>query len=253
MKSKSPLKDKPLRNPGQSLDEQIQELINDKLLGYCLFPAFFWLVALMEWFAQSRGMDRIPGAYALAASVFTALAAIKFFQLRRRVRQLKQGRDCEMVVGHFLERLRSMGAHVFHDVPADDFNLDHVIVCAQGIFAIETKTHSKPGGDSRVTFNAGKLLVGGFAPDRDPLIQVKASANWLSRTLKESTGKEFSVRGVVLFPGWFVDPVPQDIKRDVWALEPKAFPSWLQRELPSLSESDVALVAFHLSRYIRTR
>lgn len=253
MKSKSPLKAKPLRNPGQSLDEQIQELINDKLVSYLIFPAFFWLVAFLEWLAQERGLERMPGTYALAASVFTAVVAIKFFQLRRQIRQLKQGRDGEIAVGQYLERLRRMGAHVFHDVLADDFNLDHVVVCSHGIFTIETKTHSKPSGDAHVTFSDGKLLVGGFTPDRDPLIQAKAGASWLSRLLKESTGKDFKARGVILFPGWFVDPVPQDIKRDVWVLEPKALASWIEREPSSLSESDVALVAYHLSRYIRTK
>jgi len=253
MKSKSPLKDRPLRNPGQSLDEQIQEIINDKLYDYLIFPAFFWAIALLDWLAESRGMPRMPGTYALAAIVFTVFAALRFFPLRRQIRQLKQGRDGEMVVGQYLERLRGMGAHVFHDVLADDFNLDHVVVCKHGIFTIETKTYSKPDGDARISFSDGKLLVGGFAPDRDPVVQAKAGAGWLSRLIRESTGKDFKARGVILFPGWFVDPVPPDMKRDVWVLEPKAFASWIEREPSSLSDSDVALVAFHLSRYIRTK
>ena len=31
--AKSPLKDRPLRNPGQSLDEQIRDLLDDKVFG----------------------------------------------------------------------------------------------------------------------------------------------------------------------------------------------------------------------------
>ena len=44
---------------------------------------------------------------------------------------------------NFLQRLRADGAQIFHDVPADGFNLDHVVVADKGIFVIETKTWSR--------------------------------------------------------------------------------------------------------------
>ena len=46
------------------------------------------------------------------------------------------------------------GAYVFHDVPADNFNIDHVVVSGQGIFAVETKGFTKPkrgGGNADAT------------------------------------------------------------------------------------------------------
>lgn len=252
MESKSPLKAKPLRNPGQSLDEQIQSIISDKLWGYLMFPAIFWLIAGLEWLAQEQGMRRMPGTYALVAVFLSAWSAVQFLRLRRQLRGLRQGRDGERAVGQFLERLREGGAHVFHDVPGDGFNLDHVVICAQGIFVIETKTYSKPTSEAKVTFLNGELLVAGRAPDRDPIRQVRAEATWLKQTLHESTGKAFQVRGVVLFPGWFVDPVPKDIKKDVWVLEPKALPQWIETEQPTLESEVVRLAAYHLARYVRS-
>lgn len=251
MKPKSPLKGKPLRNPGQSLDEQIRDLIDDTMLQHYLMPCFFWVIAGLEWFAEWRHVARMPGTYALAAGVLTIWGALRFVQLRRRIRALRQGRDGEMVVGQFLERLRANGAHLFHDVPGNGFNLDHVVICSKGIFVIETKTHSKPSPDARVTFAGEQILVAGYKPDRDPLRQVRAEARWLMNTLKESTAKSFPVRGVVLFPGWYVDPIPDGIKRDTWVLEPKALPAWIERESIAMEASDVTLAAFHLSRYVR--
>ena len=116
---------------------------------------------------------------------------------------------------------------------------------------METKTISKPRtGDARITFEGGQLRVGGFVPDRDPITQARAQAAWLRRVLAESTGREFQVRPVVVFPGWFVER-SADAPRDVWVLEPKALPDFLAQEPARLKPEDVNLANFHLSRYVR--
>ena len=40
---RSPLKDRPLRNPGQSLDEQRQDLVNDYMLWPMIFAVTMFL------------------------------------------------------------------------------------------------------------------------------------------------------------------------------------------------------------------
>jgi hypothetical protein len=68
--------------------------------------------------------------------------------------------------------------------------------------------------------------------------------------VRESTGRDFDVFPVVLFPGWFVE---QDRKSrsSVWLLEPKGLPAFLQQEPVKLTREEVKLAAFHLSRLIR--
>ena len=56
-------------------------------------------------------------------------------------------------------------------------------------------------------FDGQTLTVASFEPDRNPVIQAKAQASWVARILKESTGKKFLVRPVILFPGWFIEPM----------------------------------------------
>lgn len=68
----SPLKDAPLRNPGQSLDEALERLTVDELLTYVLFPGFFWILALFEWVARSTGMPRRLELYAIVAVALTS-------------------------------------------------------------------------------------------------------------------------------------------------------------------------------------
>ena len=181
---------------------------------------------------------------------------MKFWRVRTRVQQLKLGRDGEQAVGQYLERLRAGRADVFHDVPGDGFNIDHVVLSVHGFYAIETKTRSKPlRGDARVALSEAGITVNGYLPERDPLVQAQAGAKWLARLLEETTGKRFPVRGVVLFPGWYVEPM-SDVWRaspdKPWVLEPKALPGFIENERPGIAESDLKLAAYHLSRYVRT-
>jgi hypothetical protein len=94
------------------------------------------------------------------------------------------------------------------------------------------------------------LTVGGFVPDWSPIKQVTAAASWLEKLLLLSTDKRFLVRGVVVFPGWFVEQ--RGPRSDVWVLEPKALPAFIRNAPQMLAPSDVALIAFHLSRYVRS-
>ena len=249
---KSPLRAKPLRNPGQGVDEQLQRVLDDESIPYFWFPAVLIVLAAVEWLAYLGELPRRPVLYTVVAAIAAAVGTARLVQLRGKVKKLKLGRDGERVVGQFLEQLRVDGARIFHDVPGEGSNLDHVVISAHGLFVVETKTWSKRSPDDTVEFDGARLVAGGRVPDRDPIVQVRAAADWLRRTLEESTGKRLPVRGVVVFPGWFVQPMTAEAKRDIWVLEPKALPSFIEHEPRQLSDSDVTLAAFHLGRYVRT-
>jgi hypothetical protein len=249
MASQSPLKAKPLRVPGQSLDEQIDSLVNDYMACYVLAAALFLMIASMEWLAYLRHIPRFPMLYSVVAAAAVGVAAWRFFVVRSEVRRLRLGRDGERSVGQFLERLREAGGQVFHDVPGQDFNLDHVVICPHGIFAIETKTWKKPWPQARITVEGDTLRVAGQTPLCDPVSQVTAASRWLACELEKSTGKRFAIRGVVVFPGWFVDQA--SARGSVWVLEPKMLPGFIEQETVTIPPADVALASYHLSRYVR--
>lgn len=105
----------------------------------------------------------------------------------------------------------------------------------------------------KITFEGENILVNGFRPDRDPVTQARAQANWLKNLVLESTGRNIAVHPVVLFPGWSIDYMPADLKRKVWVLEPKALPSFLAHERETLKPEDVSLVSQHISLYVRAQ
>jgi hypothetical protein len=250
MSGQSPLKTKPLRLPGQTADDDIVRLREGALMDHLFAAGCVFLLASMEWFGYLMHTGRHPWAFTLLAVITVGYVAPRIWKLRKKIKELRLGRDGEKIVGEQLEALRERGAKVLHDIPGAGFNLDHVVISTHGIYAVETKTHTKLWPRARVVVDGDRLTVAGYSPDRNPIEQVTAAARWLERRLQESTGKRFFVRGVVVFPGWFVEQRGQ--RGDVWVLEPKALPAFIENAPTMIAPADVALAADHLSRYVRS-
>src|SRR5258708_17216782 len=197
MSGQSPLRAKPLRLPGESVDKEIDRWINDKAFGTLFAAGCFCFVACVGWYGCLTHAPRRPILFTLVAVLAVLFAGWRIWSIRRRVRSLKQGRDGERAVGQFLERFREDGGQVFHDIPGEGFNLDHVVISTHGIYAIETKTLSKPWPQAKVVVEGDALSVAGQVPDRGPIVQVTAASRWLENELKKSTRKRFFVRCVV--------------------------------------------------------
>lgn len=245
----SPLKAKPLRQAGQSVQRQIIDLIFDKGIFYIIGSVVLVIFAASEWVRYIFHTPPSPYGITVAAVLFSIYSAYKIRQTSLEIRRLKQGMDGEKAVGEFLERLREDGASVFHDVVGDNFNIDHVVLSSKGIFAIETKTYSKyEKGNTKVRYENGNLYLDGIGNKNKILVQVKAESTWLQNMLRESTGKRYEITPVILFPGWWVEPNNEEIM----VLEPKQLLGKLKAMPDKLADEDKKLAAYHLSRYIRT-
>ena len=170
---RSPIKAPPLRLPGQSLQAEIETLISEGVIPYFVAAALLVFVAALEWVSALRHTPRQPWLYTLMAVLAGAAFAWRLVRVRTRVRLLKLGRDGELVVGQFLEGLRVSGARVFHDIPGEGFNLDHVVLSTHGCYVVETKTRRKPvRGEARVTLSEDgeKLKLDTRAADEPALL-----------------------------------------------------------------------------------
>ena len=251
--TKSPLKDPPVRNPGQSLDDQRIKLVTDRLITPLLGAAIFGVIAMQEWIRVFMPREPMPWLFTAVFAGTVGFFLQRVFRTRPVIRRLKQARDGERAVGQFLERLRADGYEVFHDLIGDGFNVDHVLFGPAGVFTVETKSYSKPAsGPAEISFDGEQVAIGGWQPDRNPVIQARAQAGWLRALLRETTGRDFSILPVIVYPGWFVKQDGRP-KTPLWVLNPKALPQFLQNREKTLAASDIKLAAYHLSRFIRAQ
>jgi hypothetical protein len=249
---RSPLKEKPLRLPGASLSEERSRILDDELMPLALAIAFAVAFAVLEWFRTFVPSPPQPLAATLVAVLLIAFLVYRLRGTRARLRSLKLGMEGEQAVGQFLEAHRGADWHIFHDVPGPSFNIDHVVVCPKGVFAVETKTFSKPAkGEAKVTYDGDRVLVNGSKPDRDPVAQARAVRDWIRDLLFDTTAIKYPVRGVVVFPGWWVDSPKTGRRPEIWVLNEKAFVKFVENE-PVVKSEDVALAASRLVNYITT-
>jgi Nuclease-related domain len=254
-KKRSPLKDKPLRYAGQSIDDQIDDLRTDAIF-YVMFPTFLATYILLRWMEQTFPPSK--SSFSLPPYIGTLFffgligyCIFKLLQIVNKMRILVMARDGEKIVAEGLLDLIKQGAAILNDIQGDKFNIDHVVISPHGIYLIETKTYSKPTKkESTISFDSENVFVDGRVVDRQPIRQAKALSKWLQELLQKSTGEKIFVQPVILFPGWFVEPMKKG--QEVWILNPKALPTFIANEPVRLKETDVHLITFHLSRYIRT-
>lgn len=99
MKSKSkrsPLKEKPLRLPGQSLDDAIISR-GDDLLPYILYPLMLFSFTILEWLRWIKDYppQRVAIVFSIVTFLVTIYCVIRIIRIRRDIASLKLGRDGE--------------------------------------------------------------------------------------------------------------------------------------------------------------
>lgn len=210
---RSPLSVDLLRPPGHTLRQQLDVGRGDlgaELMVLMLLPAL--LLAFLYVTSLLTGRTNPMWLLIFAA---VGVAAFSVYQTRKLLSQAKQmeqwglGMDAEMAAGQELDQLMRTGAAVFHDLPAENFNIDHVVVARQGVFAVETKGYRKPnrnGGaaDATVIYD-GKALKFPEWSGTGALAQAERQARWLSEWLTGVTGEKVEATPVLALPGWFVD------------------------------------------------
>lgn len=138
-------------------------------------------------------------------------------------RKLRQAIRAEQATAQELSASLAGDNRVIHDVMADGFNIDHVVVTLAGVFAIETKSRLKPpagNGSPKVKYN-GKALDFGTWTETKPVEQAERQARWLANYLQKETGESAPVTAVLALPGWFVERTAPIAPSRVQVINPK--------------------------------
>ena len=249
--TKSPITDKLLRQPGQSLDEEIQNILDDKITPYIIASALAIFITFYEWYRLYFETPPMPWLLTSLTILTVSYSLYKIIPLRKKLKAMRQGSEGEKAVAELLVFFREAKMKVLHDVVGNNFNLDHVVVSTRGVFLIETKTYSKPlKGKAEITFDGKVIYKNGISIGDDIVIQVKAGSKWLSDLIEEITARKYDVQPIVVFPGWFVKMTPGNTS-GIWVLNPKVIGTFIDKKEETLSEEEVKLISNHLGRYIR--
>ena len=81
---KSPIEEKSLRYPAQSLDEKIDDLVIDKLIVYFMIPAIFFMLTLTSWINYWNKTIPNPHVFTFFAIVATVWSTYKIIKLNFR-------------------------------------------------------------------------------------------------------------------------------------------------------------------------
>jgi hypothetical protein len=163
------------------------------------------------------------------------------------------GFEGERFVGEELSRLMGLGFEIYHDVPFEGFNIDHVLVGPRGVFIVETKTRRKPLNEDgkkqfRVAFD-GKKLQWSWGTDSHGIEQAKNNAKTLAAWLGSATGETVWVTPILTLPGWLVErKAPAD---GLHVLNPKEIYQVCAAQPENLAEPQIQRICHQLDQKCR--
>lgn len=254
-KKKSPLKEKLLRGPGETLRMEEFNTALLLVLQAFLFIFFAYIIGYLFINLQEKGV--IPVWHISLIGAYICLFIFFMWKLPKYARSLastRLGLDGEIATAQELNQLMHNKYFVYHDFPAaDNFNIDHIVIGPTGVYAVETKTRSKSikkGVDSyKVSFDGRYLNFPGHK-NEEFIIQAKNQAKWLADFLLKSVGKSIKVTPVLAIPGWMVDRHSQDAS--VLVVNPKECIKIIPGRPFVLDEQTIQQVKYQVEERCRT-
>lgn len=207
---KSPLTRHLLRPPGFTLQQKAEDLHGD-FMAFCCIACIMPLYGGLAYFTLDD-MPNDPTARMLLWTVMILISEgycwFRIWKLYPKYRYARLGMEGEQAVGEELNQLMLHGCRVFHDVPIEYGNVDHVVISNSGVFAVETKmlgelVVAEGKKEVWVDYNTGMLCF----PDRQVPIhakQLETCQRSLSKLLSQAVGTTIEVEPILALPGWFV-------------------------------------------------
>ncbi|MFB2655224.1 nuclease-related domain-containing protein [Shewanella xiamenensis] len=210
------------RIPAYGLQQQIQDLqldlIGSMMMGLMIVCFPFAVSSIQAHIA----IGKFPWVNALTGLMGLTYCSFKTWKNFSKLTKLRLGHTAEIATANELIGLQALGYQVFHDVQADGFNIDHLVIGKNGVFAIETKGRHKRNKDLRQTnsngngngngngkkgyqvfYKDGRLNFPSWTETK-PIEQAERQAKWVSQWLTKATGSPVAATPALVFPGWYV-------------------------------------------------
>lgn len=111
-------------------------------------------------------------------------------------------RDANLAIGHHLQHIAAGFGRVYHDVETSAGVIDHLVVGANGVYAVNVFAES-PVANGRVTLDTGTLRFEPTGKTQSIVAMGKRTAA-LERKFRRLLDHRVRVRSVIAVPGWDV-------------------------------------------------
>jgi hypothetical protein len=201
-----PFSDLRRRPAGESLRMDLEKL-NAKIDEWVVLISFGPVAFALAFAVGPRPTLIGLALFFLLVAILAAVAHRALQPLIRKRRDYLLGYHGERYVAEELNLLMADGFDVFHDVPFDKFNIDHVLLGQTGLFVVETKARRKPmiGGEARyeVVFDGDALNFPNGRNVEGPA-QARLNRDTLSRWISSATADRITAAAILTVPGWWV-------------------------------------------------
>jgi len=211
----APLSNRLLRPAGYSLSQQLEDKFFDLATALAVLPIGVFgvpIVVLVQAYFKGAEVSETSWYMAGTASFLIGCFSIKrLLSLLSQIKRLKLGYHCELEVSQHLDRAvrpEDRNYQIYHDIPFEGFNIDHLAVTTRGVFVVETKGRSKPitesGKNWQVTLKDNALH---FPKHKEtaPIEQAKRNSLSVKQWLESSTGRSVPCAAILVLPGWYIN------------------------------------------------
>jgi len=198
------------RIPAYGLQQQIQDLQMDLISGLLMVVMIVAFPFALDSIKNHIIQGNFPWLFASVAVIGLSYSGYKTWKTFSQLTKLHLGHTAEIATANELIGLQALGYQVFHDVQADGFNIDHLVIGKNGVFAIETKGRhkrtkdNKNGGKNYQVFYKDNHLYFPSWTETKPIEQAARQAKWVGNWLTKAVGLNITPMPVLVFPGWFV-------------------------------------------------
>lgn len=251
-RSRAPFTNLSRRPAGETLRlklEELEERITELNLGLVSFPM---LLVLWLFMVHPKGgvMPIVCFLFSAGSSVFFG---VRLYKVIRSRADYRLGYAGERFVGEELSRLIAAGFEIYHDVPFDGFNIDHVLVGRRGVFIVETKTWrkplSKPNGEKPKVALKGEVLQIPGGSNKSAVKQAKNNAKTLAIWLYSAAGERVLVTPLLTFPGWWVEQKAP--RSDIYVMNPEQLFWHCSKEPEKLDDPQIKRICYQLDQKCR--
>lgn len=245
-----------LRGPGESLRTEIEDLeVESSFWLLMTFTAPFLLfsthISRLYFLSKTTSVTE-------TTTMLVTIIIVLLFMIRKVLRNIdlmrrkRLGMEGEIATGEELNQLMLVGCRVFHDIPFEYGNIDHVVVSTSGVFSVETKTHAKlnENGSEKVTIDFNNNIVKFSDWNwKIPTKQLETNARWLSQYLTSATGMRVETEAMLALPGYYI--VKRIGKGSVFVFNPKQPKKFFLNSRTVLSSQQVQQIAHQLEQLCR--